>query len=180
MKLSLLSEYFDWLCTTIKAPTDRYLKLMLELYNTPFDYVVWQDENIYSYGIELRYQFGAEKGIQEAAIACLLDTSSCNLLEMMVALSQQMETIMEEIPKGNRTKTWFWKMIQSLGLDKQTDHSFDEDYVRYVLGVFMSRHYQPNGAGGLFTFKNPPRDVRQVDIWMQAMWWLDENYQQHL
>ena len=51
---------------------------------------------------------------------------------------------------------------------------FDEKTIEKHLDIFMNRKYRRNGAGGLFTLKFPPRDMRMVEIWYQMCWYLDE------
>jgi hypothetical protein len=39
----------------------------------------------------------------------------------------------------------------------------------------MDREYNPDGSnGGLFVLKNPRADLRETEIWYQAMWYLTE------
>ena len=80
---------------------------------------------------------------------------------------------MDNPRKGNRTKQWFWGMINSLGLGGMDDSNFDKDYVAKVVNVFLERRYEPNGRGGLFTIRNCKDDLRDVEIWCQLCWYLD-------
>ena len=94
---------------------------------------------------------------------------------MMVALSIDMEGIMNDTNLGNRTAQWFWGMIGSLGLGQMDDDGFDMTSAHEALYIFMNRLYRPNGEGGLFTLRKPYIDLRNVEIWMQAMWFLNEH-----
>ena len=95
---------------------------------------------------------------------------------MMIALSFRVEEeIMDNYVYGNRTGQWFWSMIVNLGLNKMDDKEFDRNYCEQVIDIFMNRKYKPNGRGGLFILEHPFRDLRDVDIWTQFMWYLDEN-----
>lgn len=177
MKLTLNDQYFNWLCEVVKTPdgdSRSFTQLLAKLYATDFEYIIGRDANRFADGIELRYRFGNEKNIPEATIACVLDISPCSVLEMMTALAICCEEdIMQNPDLGNRVPLWFWNMVESLGLIPYDDTNFDEQSVSFILHLFMKRRYQMNGAGGLFTFKNPPRDMRGVEIWYQAMWWFD-------
>lgn len=167
-------RYFNWLCGIV-GKSRSYGKLLRILYDTPFVYSIPMDANRYEDGIALRYKFGDRHGIPEAIIASELDTSECSILEMMVALSINIESnIMSDDDFGDRTGSWFWTMINSLGLTTMVDKIFDPDKVNRILYVFQYRQYSPNGKGGLFTIKNPISDLRNTEIWMQAMWYLDE------
>lgn len=177
MKFNLDGEYFEWLCNLVAPPQDirkEYKELLFKLQKTPFEYSIGKDSNREAEGIELRYRFGSERNIAESAIACLLDVVPCSVLEMMVALSLRIEDIMLDEFSGYGAGRWFWNMIKSLDLLAYYDGNYDEDSVQFVLYIFMQRRYHPNGAGGLFTLKNPPRRMTDVEIWLQAMWWLDE------
>lgn len=76
---------------------------------------------------------------------------------------------MDDPSIGDRSGQWFWGMIQNLGLRSQTDTVFNETRVRDSISRFLRRDYEPNGQGGLFTVKNSPVDMREIEIWSQ-MW----------
>ena len=40
--------------------------------------------------------------------------------------------------------------------------------------TFLNRQYEADGRGGLFIVRNSRFDLRTVEIWYQAMWYLDE------
>lgn len=178
-RFELDSAYFDWIYQLVN--NDQYLKhlsyrkLFETLYRTEFIYILHMDGNRAEDGIDIRYRFGYEYGVDDCVIAEGLDTRPCSVLEMLVALSIRCEeNIMEDEAIGDRTGQWFWGMIASLGLGSMSDNRFDAEYVDYILDRFMNRKYDPDGRGGLFTLENPRRDLRNVEIWYQAMWYLDE------
>ena len=74
---------------------------------------------------------------------------------------------------GDRTAQWFWGMICSLGLNGMRDDRYDYDLVEEKITKFLYREYEPNGKGGLFTIRNCDRDLRNVEIWIQLLWYLD-------
>lgn len=176
----LKKEYFDWMYSS--ANTDpygnfhsEYQGLLHYLNNVAFNYYIPMDANRESDGISLRYHFGYEKGIQSSEITDILDDRPCSLLEMMVALCRRMETMIGNDPDyGNRTYIWFHTMLESMGLEDLTDRYFDEDEAEYRVGICLSGRYEPNGKGGFFTLSNPSTDLRGVEIWNQAMWFLNE------
>ena len=75
---------------------------------------------------------------------------------------------------GDRTPLWFWGMIGNLGLREMTDDIFDESVVDEITERFLTRDYSYNGRGGLFYVSKPRMDMRDVEIWYQMMWYLDE------
>ena len=94
---------------------------------------------------------------------------------MMIGLAIRCEEwIMDNPNYGNRTRQWFWSMISSLGLGSMHDERFDEAYVKQIVIRFLNREYQPDGRGGLFTIRNCEYDLRDVEIWYQLCWYLDD------
>ena len=140
-----------------------------------FEYSIPMDANRYEDGIDLRYKFGREFGYSDSTIANLLDDHECSVLEMMVALSHRCEeSIMDDPEIGNRTYEWFGEMVNSLGLDIYDDRHFNNEAATRKLITFINRDYKPNGEGGLFTIKHPMKDLRNIEIWYQMMWYLNE------
>lgn len=162
--------YFDWMVERTHSENRRQL---LDLLHTiAFVYQNPMDGNRYDDGVNLRYEFGDAYDISPSQIARELDTRPCSVLEMMVALAMRLEIhIMTDDELGDRTYIWFNTMLQSLGLDKVTDHQFRRGYCIDVIYRFLNHDYKPNGHGGLFTV-NGKGDLRKVDIWYQAMWYL--------
>ena len=75
---------------------------------------------------------------------------------------------------GDRTGQWFWDMVRNLGLMNMTDDRFDEGHVSKVIHIFLDRKYEPDGQGGLFKIRHCRRDLREVEIWCQLNWYLDQ------
>lgn len=174
----LETEYFDWMYQLVCAKTycenKSYYNLITYLYNTEFTYSISHDGNRAEDGVELRYRFGYEQEYPRGMITSFLDNKRCSVLEMMVALSVRCEEhIMFDPDKGDRTGTWFWGMVKNIGLLPMDDINFDEPFVDYLIYRFLKRKYGPTGEGGLFTVENPRKDLRQVEIWYQMCWYLD-------
>ncbi|MBO7450950.1 MAG: hypothetical protein J6U54_11355 [Clostridiales bacterium] len=172
--MNIKQEYFNWMVNLVNAT--QYRRLLKHLYSTPFYYIIPMDHNRVEDGVNLRYRWGRENDIPDPAIACELDCQPCSVLEMMLALAIRVEeNIMEDPDLGNRTSKWFWDMIVNLNLGGQNDIRYNEYYVSEALTKFMERNYKPDGSdGGLFTIANPRDDLRRVEIWYQAMWYLTE------
>lgn len=174
----LVNRYLDWMYQLVVD--DRYTgysyhKLFDRLYNTEFTYIIPMDANRADDGVNLRYRFGCERRYKESTIRAYLDDRPCSVLEMMIALAVRCEEhIMDDPDIGNRTGQWFWNMIVNLGLGSMDDRKFDSDYVDGVLVTFLFRQYAKDGKGGLFTVKNYRRDMRNVEIWYQLCWYLNE------
>ena len=178
-KNEMKKRYFDWMCRLVcddkRVKKLSYRKLLSYLNTIDFVYILPMDGNRAEDGVDLRYRFGYDRGIDHAVIASYLDDHGPSVLEMMVALSVRCEeSIMDNPEYGNRTSQWFWNMIDNLGLNHMTDNNLDEDYVDYRIDIFLNRKYDYNGSGGLFTVKEPYSDMRTVEIWYQMCWYLNE------
>lgn len=169
-------DYFDWMCDFVcdLIKKRKYRKLLSYLDSVEFTFSVPMDGNRYEDGIDLRYRFGYEQNIRDTTICKYLDCRPCSVLEMMIALVLRCEEIMTDDQYGDRTPEWFWSMIENLELVSMDNESFDEEYAEEHVAIFLERQYAPNGTGGLFKVLNYPNDMRDVDIWCQLMWWLDD------
>ena len=54
------------------------------------------------------------------------------------------------------------------------DNNYSELRVEEAIYRFMNRDYDSNGRGGLFIVNNPRQDLREVEIWYQMHWYLNE------
>lgn len=171
----IINEYFEWLsdlvCGERYSNPISYRKLLMFLHNVEFRYSIPNDQNRANDGKSLRWRFARGKGMP-AVPTCLC--GPCSVLEMMVALALRCEEDIMDDPKiGNRTGQWFWGMVVSLGLGYMTDDNFDKRDARRVINIFLDREYEPNGRGGLFTIRNCDEDIRNIEIWYQLCWYLD-------
>lgn len=177
----LVNEYFGWMCQLIDYDVENtpihYQKLLNYLYSIEFTYTIRMDANRADDGVQLRYRFGYDNDIPKYYIEKELDNRPCSVLEMMVALSLKCEEhIMSDPDIGDRTGLWFWEMIKNLGLKNMTDDNWDLQYADIVILRFLTRSYEPNGKNGLFTLNHCEHDLREVEIWYQMMWYLNENF----
>jgi hypothetical protein len=94
---------------------------------------------------------------------------------MMVALALRCEeTIMDNAKLGDRTGQWFWRMICTMGLNGMYDHNYDKRHVEKCINRVLDRAYEPDGEGGLFRIRDCADDLREVEIWCQLLWYLDD------
>ena len=171
-------DYFEWLyegmCGNRYSKNISYRKLLEHLHNTNFRYTISNDKNRASDGIDLRYSFALSQGCEdERELITDYLKGPCSVFEMMVALAQRCESVMDDPRIGDRTGQWFWGMINNLGLGGMNDNRYDEQYVDDVINTFLDREYKSNGKGGLFTIRNCEYDLREVEIWYQLCWYLD-------
>lgn len=169
-------KYFEWLvgliCDGGYGGRGSWFRLLRLLHETEFAYSNPMDENRAADGCDLRRRFDYEE-----EMCCFEEFRfmPCTVLEMMVALAVRCEEhIMANPEKGNRTGKWFFDMVYSLGLIEMDDDHFDRFFCQGIVSRFLRHEYARDGHGGLFTLKYRDVDMRQVEIWYQAMWYLNE------
>lgn len=168
------NAYFEWMYCLVSDNKHSYRKLLFLLHEIDFTYMLNMDGNRYDDGVDLRYRFADEQGYPDRMVAKYLDNHPCSVLEMLIALSIRLEEhIMADPDIGNRTGTWFWTMLSNLELDDMDDSNFDHDRAEMVIQRFLNRDYSRDGTGGLFRIENCKYDLRDVDIWYQANWYLN-------
>lgn len=171
--------YFDFLVSKIVKDwkqAERYMKLLCLLFDEPFVYTHPMDENRWEDGRSMRNSFIFRHGpnYEDAELfKTWSDIHQCSWLEVMVALAVRCEDIMCE-PRKDTTSKWFWGMIDSMDLSDQINDRFDIHHVGEVLMTIYHRDYAPDGHGGLFYVKGTNLDMRQEEIWTQAMEYLNQ------
>lgn len=177
MRNDLQIEYLEWMYCLVcndGYSSKVYQRLFHLLNKIEFVYFIPMDSNRAEDGVDLRYRFGYECCVGDGLIKRYLDNRPCSVLEMMVALAIRCEeNIMSDPEIGSRTGKWFWKMIKNMDLDDMDDEHFNSTKVRNVIRKMLNRQYKPDGKGGLFTVKDAPYDLREVEIWYQMCWYLD-------
>ena len=171
----IINEYFDWLynyvCKGRSHDKVSYTKLFECLHQIEFTYLIPKDANRAGDGIDLRYRFAMLK--DDVGIVDILD-GPCSVLEMMVALAIRCEeTIMDNTGYGDRTGQWFWDMMNNLGIGMMNNDIFEAEIVEDIIHNFLNRCYEPDGKGGLFYIRGCEDDLRDIEIWVQLCWYLD-------
>lgn len=167
-------EYFEWMCNLVCGrKRQNYRRLLEFLHTIEFTYIIPLDSNRAEDGIDLRYRFIYQEGYSKHSLDGF--NPFCSVLEMMIGLAIRCEEHIADNPDiGDRTGKWFWDMIDNLGLGKMTDLRFDERRVQEAIDMFLNREYLPDGTGGLFTVKNCECDLREIEIWYQMCWHLND------
>lgn len=169
----VLNDYFDWLYYKVTKSLGRkknsYRKLLSFLHTIDFRHSVDYDENRAYDGTNLRWYYVDDGGDD----AILQWESECTVLEMLIALSLQVESIMESPDVDNSKCSWFWLMIENLDLKRITDKNYDKGYILERVDMFLDREYEPDGNGNIFYIVDCPDDLRQVEIWNQMCWYID-------
>lgn len=179
---NLKDGYFRWMYDVVSDKTyfhhKDYIKLCDILNNIDYYYILSMDANRESDGISLRYRFGYEKGLPDTRIASELDNTPVSVLEIMVALAFRIEEdIVGSEDYGNRTGKWFYYMLDGLHLTSMYDSNpnFDIGYINSRIETWLAREFYPNGNESPFYIQDPKEDLRTVDLWTQAMWFITEN-----
>ena len=158
------NDYYRWLISKVcdsNYDSRYYSKLLFDLDNIEFVWSIPLDENRAIDGLELRNAFGIDRN------------GPCSMLEMMVALSLR---IIEDgyLSEGGENP-FFWGMIKSLGLYFNDDYDYDSDLTDSAVSKMLNHEYEYDGSNGaLFVVKEPLHDMRETQIWMQAMWYIAE------
>lgn len=168
----MYEDYYHWLVGLLGDDSleDNYQKLLHKLFEREFTWIIDFDSNRAEDGLYLRRIYSREIG-QE-----FLCESPCSVLEMLVALSMNCESLMYDQRLGDRSYLWFRDILHNLGLDKMDDYSFSEDYVDEIIDNFLERRYDHDGFGGPFYVRNAEIDFRTCDLWRQANLFLVEKY----
>lgn len=177
-------EYFNYVCHFVsrkdcKVGGVSYKSLLSYLYTCEFIPVNEYDENCANNGLSLRTYYLSDKGeklysrSESAHFMTLEKLKPCSMLEMMVSLARNMDDIMYESQIGDRVSQWFWSMIRTLGLGGMYDENYDEALVCEAVARFNERKYSADGQGGLFYVKSVNKDMRDLDVWAQACWYMD-------
>ena len=172
----ITSKYLSWVFDLVggNEAVYKHSKLLYALYETPFKVVVPMDDNRASDGINLRYRFAVDADVPYGAVTSVLDCKDCSVLEMMAALALRIEEDYMSNGENSRVPMWFWSMIDAMGLDDQTNYNYDSVFVGNTIKIFNNRQYKANGRGGIFMTSRKNVDMRDLEIWQQAMLWMDD------
>lgn len=178
-------NYFLWLLAKIHISEHDENRLLMEiLFERRFYWSVSNDDNRAQEGLDLRDEFERETGWPISEYKEVGLNIPCSVLEMLVGLARAIEDNVMYDPKyGDRTHIWFWEMIENLGLDKCTDSEIEWNdrfgviFIDRTLENWLDRDFREDGFGSPFPLNKPETDQRNVEIWYQAMSFLDENYE---
>lgn len=174
--MSKYQDYFQWLLVKI-IPNGKkledisiYSSLLEYLYNTEFASQHPMDQNRIVDGEKLRYDFYEKSGI----VAGMHNNQPVSVLEVLIALAERMNKVVED--DKNRAPEFFWMMIDNLGMSTLRNDMFYPRYVNMRLAVLYDHDYERDGSGGaLFVINDPNHDMRDADLWYQAMWYLADD-----
>lgn len=170
-------QYLEWLYAQVAAvrnrnPARSYWKLFRQLYSKEFIWLVPNDDNRVEDGRNLRIEFLAEQGSDQAPSEWL--ELGCSVLEMLIALARRIE-----FQTDTEAVEWFWTFLQNLSLSHFNDNfynQYSESEIDDILDSLIFRLYERDGRGGLFPISDPSCvDQRKIEIWDQMSIYLIEN-----
>lgn len=173
----ILNDYFAWMYNMVchDISDETYYELFRYLDLVEFEPLILMDTNRVDDGIGLRYRFGEEKRLDRDTVTDAFRGKPCSVLEMMIALAKRCEeSIMSDYNLGDRTALWFWGMLDTLGLSDMDDSNFNALEAGHIMYIFMNRKYHKDGTGGLFKIHDDTKDMREIEIWYQMCFYLDE------
>ena len=164
---SIDNLYFNWLCAKVirhetRTPSLTYYKVLREMHEVEFVWLVSGDDNRCADGVALRGEFLTIANIQAEEEWYNL---GCSVLEMLVAFSRR-----AAFNTDIDSHIWFWHMIGNLGMSDWNDAfmlEVPEGSVEEVLYSLVWRQYDSKGRGGLFPVEETRNDQRHVEIWYQ-------------
>lgn len=175
---SLDEVYLDWLVARVTSPRQRrstaartYYKILKQLHEKEFFWLVANDDNRVLDGLELRNEFLADIRYRIGEDDEEWASAGCSVLELLIGLSRRLADLDDGEPR-----IWFWHMMKNLGLDQHDDQiPYDHEEVDEILSALIYRTYDRDGNGGLFPLDDPREDQRKVEIWYQLNAYLLEH-----
>lgn len=161
--------YFNWLCDLINLDEGEFDILIYELHSIEYEWVLPFDANRSYDGFVLRYQYDDYSNL------AVDDPTGehCTVLEALIALAQKMDYILDDEDRGNRTRIWFWEMLDNLGLTAYSNDTFSDPFgrdldrlneIHHICDIWMSRGFEYDGVGSPFPLEYPHEDQRTIDL----------------
>lgn len=178
---SVIQEsYLNWLCTIGGADDNAfgngYHILFKVLHEIPFKVILERDNNRLSDALRLREMF---KDVSCYALYDCIDNMPVSFLELLISLALRMEFIISSSEDIDETAQWVWVLLSNLNLIWYDDTTWDDNKeleVYYICQSVMSRAYNSTGQGGFFPLKDSKDDQRNVELWYQLNYFLNEKF----
>jgi hypothetical protein len=159
--------YFHWLVEQVREEGHQrktYWDLLKIMHTAEFVWLVPNDDNRISDGLDLRTEFLNEQEERESTV-----DGPCSVLEVMVGLSRRVAFL-----AGGNAEGWAWQLMCNLELHKHHDPLRRPRTVTQILHALVWRLYDPDGSGGFFPLGFPKQDQRKVEIWYQMAEYVQE------
>ena len=166
-------DYFEFLYQT-GFDDYEHRQLAGYLHTISFDWTNTMDENRMYDGIEMRREYGD--------VNCMNDIfdQGCSMLEFFVGFAWRLARDMfsdiscPELVKAMLRNLELWEIDDEYFENEEEEDVTDE--IDESLDIWVNCEYNRHGEGGLFPLDQPPEDLREVEMWVQASWWYAENF----
>lgn len=172
--------YFLWLCSLVDADLERYSELLYILYNIEYRWSIRQDESRATEGIMLRDEYYLSSNMEEYWV---LDWDGpCSVLEALIPLARRMDDILTDEFTGDRSRVWFWRFIENLGLRPyDNNHLLNDIYdaceydVQLIVNKWLDREFEFDGTGSIFPVPGAVGDQREISTIYQMYNYVNVN-----
>lgn len=112
---------------------------------------------------------------------CPPKTDYVTIFEILVLLAYKYEEINKKYGEPDHTPTYFWCFIVNCNLNLYDDTYFKEHREEALLKIkefcvkFNNRTYGRDGTGSPFPLRNPPGDMRKIELFYQLHYYHHEN-----
>lgn len=174
------AQYWQWLSSII-GQNDKSIQthsyVLGLLYSELFCAFCEDDHSRMQDALDLRESFCRDNPNERLYFPTFsANMGPVNVLEVLIALCIRVENDIACDPRCEPNPgKWFWIMIENLGLLDYSDDRYDDEIAQEIVGQFLERHYMPDGRGGIFIFKNPAVDARELSLWEQLCTYINEN-----
>ena len=169
-----VAAYFDSLINELQVNSgdlNDYIPLLHQLYAIEFKVKLPKDNDRVAKAMLMRRQFEEISGYD------LNNMYGCSVLEVLVGLSVIIaEDILGDEEAPELKLVLFMDFLNNLGLMGCVGDRYDRGDACIRVEIWMNRDFEPDGLGSPFPLNNPPGDMRDAEIWKQAMWYLAEHY----
>lgn len=176
----ILESYLNWLRTIGGADNNEfhnsYNILFKVMHEIPFNVIIERDNNRLSDAKKLRDDF---KDDTCYAIYDCIDEMPVTFLEVVISLALRMEFIISSSEDIDETSKWVWVLLNNLNLIWYDDTTWDDNKemeVYYICQRVINREYESNGQGGFFPLEDSKDDQRNVELWYQLNYFLNEKF----
>lgn len=169
------SGYFEWLVEQVNdGEHDDMLPVLSYLYKKEFK---WEnlhrlDSNRAIDGIQMREEYADEFN---TPFKDEDKEEPCSVLEMLVRLCINIEAYVTGVPGEERPDIWFWEFLDNLGIDRRCEgRGYDKHYLDQIIDRWLEGKITKHGKHSPFPVRHGGGDMREKDIWMSAMAYVNE------
>lgn len=174
---SVWSDYFESLLWygNLSHENPRRIKMFEILHNIEYRYSINRDENREADGRDLRYEYAALEDLTVEERGEFMD-HWVSVFEVLLALAIRINDDYIGDPSDEHPEDFFLEMFENLGLDEIKNDRYAEDITESIVNKWLDREFDKDGFGSPFPLNRGIKDQRDVELWDQAMAYINENY----